>query len=301
MGQFNSPMQSMTPIYDDAYQAALGNGVAITVVNYSSGAGRLFYMSWGGANSDWEKNPGVNVDGGGEDVADLDGAAADLIDSPINFSLEFTSSLVLKLYNDQGGASNTGAVAFYGILSDELERFIVPAGASLPDRDYTEPTDVLCIMIDSGKSNPASRLVYPINQKIDTQAEETQDSEFLTDINGPTRQYMKNTFTGIEQIIIDGVYYDLTVNNGVIELASIPNLITKEAFLDRFTSGEQEEIIFQSREHATAAVRKGLQDLIFQIQTRNKINLRWSRLITKVNQLETFGLIDPGRAGEILI
>ena len=294
MGTFNSPMQSMTPVYDDAWEAALADQAAATIVNYSSGAGRLSYLVWFHEDSEKEVEIGINIDGGGEVKADLDATNTNI---PLGFqgsaggtsafaslNLEFTSSCVLKIYNDDGAAAkNTGGGVFYGILSHEVERLIIPAGDPLPDRNYTEPADVLCIMIQGGDGRLASRLVYPINQKIDTQNQEVQDSEFLTAINGPTRQYVKNAFTGTEKLIIDGVYYDLTVSNGVIELASIPNLITKEAFLDRFTSDEQAEIIFQSREHATAAVRKGLQDFIFQIQARNKINLRWSQLITKVN------------------
>ena len=297
-------------MFDDVYSAALADQAFATVVNYSSGAGRLSAISWYHEDLWHETSVGINIDGAGEVLAAPGDAKsgegwqsgeAQKYGGAAPFNLEFTSSLVVRVKNNDGAAAkNTGGAAWYGILSHEVERLIIPAGDPLPDRNYTEPMDVLCIMIDSGSDNLASRLVYPINQKIDTEKEEVQDSEFLTTINGPTRQFVKNAFTGIEKLIIDGVYYDLTVNNGVIELTSIPNLITREAFLDRFTSAEQAEIIFQSREHATAAVRKGLQDLMFQIQTRNKINLRWGQLITKVNQLESFGLIGAGRADEIL-
>lgn len=294
----------MTPVYDDAYNAALADNAAITVVNYSSGAGRLSTIGWYQGDSQTEVGVGINIDGGGEDIAELDDTNilcahsygvqyAVVLSGVAYFNLEFQSSLVVKCYNRDGaGAKAVGGSSWYGILSEEVERLVIPAGSPLPHRDYVESEDVLCIMIRGGDGRIGSRLVYPIGEKINIDAGEVQESQFLTELKGPVRQFVKKAVTGSRQIIIDGTYYDISVNDGVIELESIPYLITNVALWDRFTADEQEALIG----HTNPKVMVFMHEL----KVRNKINLRWAKLITAINTMETAGLIGQGRAAEIL-
>ena len=309
MGVFNSGLQSMTPVYDEGYQASLTAAASVTVIDYS-GSGRLMTITWYHATVQDDVEIGITVDGGSEDKADLDGTNA-LVSlgymesnaataGKVALSLEFTTSLVVKIYNGNAAAKNTGGTGYYGILSHEIDRIIIPAGDPIPHRNYTSDKDVMCIMI-KGSGRIGSRLIYPVEETINLKSLEVQESQFITDLNKPVRKFVKKPITGTKQIIIDGTYYDITVNNGVIELTSAPYLITRDAFIDRFTPDEITNIINASHEHPNGAIRKGLQDFVFQIQSRQKINLRWVALQTKVNQLHSVaGLIASHRPAQIL-
>jgi len=63
-------------------------------------------------------------------------------------------------------------------------------------------------------------------------------------------------------------------------------------FWERFTSAEQDTLIASGN----ALVKR----FLYRLQISTEVNLLDSRLITFVNNLETAGAIDPGRAEEIL-
>lgn len=301
MGVFNSPMQSMTYTEDGIAQAGAAAAKAsyYTVTNYSSGGGRLMLVGYYNASANTaDAVVRITIDGGSAITWDADsiadecanmfqGIGGGYLSLPLN--LEFTTSLLVEIANDNVGVQNIRGQTHYGVLSKEVERRVIPAGSPLPGREYTEAVDVMCIMIQSG-GGLASRLIYPTSQRVDLSQGKVLEYDFNTDLNGPVRSWIQSNFTGSMKTVLNGELITIDVVNGVIQV--VPEFIRAIDFWDRFTEAEQEDLHDSNHKKA--------KNFMCRFKMKKHINLAEAKMITAVRNLESGKFIAPGRADEIL-
>lgn len=184
MTAINTGFKSMTLEEDGLWQAAAtaNHGTLYTITNYS-GSGSLFqigYYNAGGATDGYFE---ITTDGNALtwDVNSV--SAQNAIAFTFNhngtadyltymFNLEFDTSLLVKMANDDGAGQNISGQTLYGKGSKEYKRKIVSAGNKLHKRDevYTS-MDVMEIHFD-GPTGKSSKIQFPnyrpIWEKVDT-------------------------------------------------------------------------------------------------------------------------------------
>lgn len=138
--------------------AAANHATLYSVADYSSGGGILSHIGYRHENDVQLKGYiKITLDGNATvwDVADVSTLTGLLFAPRYNtivnlvLSLEFTSSCLYEIGNDDSVTADIVGHAHYGITSKEIGRAIIPANTLIPGRDYTYPHDTLSIFYTS--------------------------------------------------------------------------------------------------------------------------------------------------------
>jgi hypothetical protein len=300
------PMHTMTYEEDfvDANAGAIVDGTWYEITNYS-GAGLLFSLGFLFENTALTAEFRITTDGG---------TTHTVVKGTVNYleqifrhgaanscglatHIEFQNTLLIEVRRD-GDTNDIDVLTQYSIMSEEFKREIILAGDPVPDRHgnprpKTYSHDIMLVWF-RGKSGISNKVQFPEPEVslIDLTEEKLFDSSYNDTVGANRYSRVQSSFTGTKSVIVDGINYDVDIVNGVIQLSTIPYHITNVELWERFTTAEQEALI----DHINVKV----QTLLHELKTRSLINLRWAKLITAINALETAGIIGVGRAAEIL-
>ena len=224
----------------------------------------------------------------------------------------FTTSVLVQVWQDSGGALNLQATMPYGIQSEEIGRTVYPAGTPVPERDNNVyPVDSMVIRInhdgDPEKPATSSQLIQsPVNPvaagaanggAIDVQL---TLPEFDTTLNARPIRWVSTTDTQY-----DG---DYTVKHGDTEYTvaitagtgSVTRkiLVARADFMRRFTLAERANIIAASTAASTAGYTiKAFYDTL---QAYDVVDLQDPEMTEGMDYLVSQGLITAKRKTEIL-
>ena len=305
MGNFNSPMKSMT--WEEDY-TDLNAGTIVSTTWYEgtsyAGVGRLMAV---GVFFDTTLDTGeirVTTDGNAHillktnmtSLLSMFNGVVTTNHLQFPFSLEFQTSLVVEGRRD-GDTNDIELFSAYGILSKEFKREIIPAGQPVPDqagnpRPKTYPFDIMLVWFE-GSSGISNKVEFPKPEKLDLSAGKLwKPAGFGLTVNGPRYTFEQSAETKTISQNINGKKYAIDVISGEVQTDSVPYLIDNDDFWERFTDDEQEALVSHTNPKAQA--------FLYQIRIRPRINLRWTKLITAVSAIESGGIIAAGRAAEIL-
>lgn len=166
-------LNSMTWEEDAVYQAnaAAAHGTLYTVTNYA-GTGVLFMVGIYNAAGVVDNYLQITADG---NAHAWDAGAVALgsnlfvqwhnnttvyFSHVFNMALEFTTSLLVEMGNDNAAQQNIVGATSYGILSKEVDRKLVRAGEKLDRRDYVLDRDVMEVKFATGNEISGSKLEF---------------------------------------------------------------------------------------------------------------------------------------------
>lgn len=213
--------------YLNANAGTPADGTWYTCTDYS-GKGRLFMV---GMYTVTTQTGEVKITSDGDahtlakaTVALINYMAAGLAAGYYNFpfSLEFKSSL--KVEGRRDGDSNALTMwTSYGILSEEFKREIIPAGGTLPGRDYTYPMDVMVIWFQGshGISNKIQFLPSPnVSLLYDPDGNpiggECKEAKYIKTVKGPRVSWEKPKGSKDIVVIAEGKQYNIKTVDGVV-------------------------------------------------------------------------------------
>ncbi len=322
MGSFNPNIRSMTPVFDQIYQAtAAANHASLYTVTDFSGKGICSHV-------------GENFTA--QDITDfyiqftVDGATPVVLDTGAitsghavwNFSLilgsnspksinlllllEFDTSLKIEVANDNAATKNIVGGCAYHSFSEEYQRTLHAAGSQIPDahdgnRPDAMPIDVMLVWYQSKDGSISNRMVVTLNKMplIDEDAISgvIQKTQFETTLNSPLFSKVTDARDVQMDIGIKGYSYQADFVNGVLNPASLVLLdreIRKEDFMDRFTLNELEAVELK------AETVPRLRAVMSKISYMDKINLDAGKLGQLLDYLVAQSIIDTSRKTEIL-